>query len=236
MAEHNKFPMDARTTGPRVTFSSFEWAGNRPKLTNTPQPPIKGNTSTTTLYLPSSFKENYSAKWNPEQLITAGADMTSAGLGASTGETIQAIGGNAGLGGIVNTGKYMTGVTAFPGEFLTFTMADPMNMSFNYDLVARNKPEAELIQKIVQNFKLKLLPKFTGIVLHFPDIWNIDFLNINGPGFPATVGSYKNLALVQCNVGYGGGAQSALSFSDGNPVIVTLELAFQSIKHSYIEG
>ena len=236
MADHNKFPMDARITGPRVTFSSFKWEGNRPKLTNTPQPPTGGNTSTTTLYLPSSFKENYSAKWNPEQLITAGVDMSAQGVKVSAAEAVSTIGANAGLGGIVNTGKYMTGVTAFPGEFLTFTMADPMNMSFIYDLVARNKPEAELIQKIVQTFKTKLLPTFTGIVLRFPDIWNIDFLNINGPGFPATVGSYKNLALVQCNVGYGGGAQSALSFSDGNPVIVTLELAFQSIKHSYIEG
>ena len=41
------------------------------------------------------------------------------------------------------------------------------------------------------------------------------------------------MALINCNVGYGGSSQSALTFHDSNPVAITLTLTFQSIRHSY---
>ena len=235
-SEHIKFPSDGRVGGPRVTFTSFKWQGNQPKLSNEPTIKKGGTTSTITLYLPQGFSENYSANWVDEQLVTALTDLSSVGLKASTGEAVQAISDKAGLQGLMNSGKFMAGVTAFPGEFLVFKKAEAVHMTFNYDLIARNAKEAEEIQKMIATFKYRLLPTFKGWYLEFPDIWDINFLHINGPGFPPTVGAYNNMALIACNVAYGGGAQSALTFSDGNPVIVTLQLTFKAIKHSYIEG
>ena len=67
-----------------------------------------------------------------------------------------------------------------------------MGCGFSYaTLQLQNAGEAKQIQKIVKAFKSALLPMFKGGKLNFPDIWDIGFNNINGPGFPTTIGSYK---------------------------------------------
>ena len=112
-------------------------------------------------------------------------------------------------------------------------------MDFTFDLLPRNSGEADAIVDIVSNFKSKILPTYgtgTGIsqfMLSFPDVWHIKFSGANGIGFPGMGDSYRDMALVSVNAAYGGGANSALTFHDGNPVIVTLSLSFKSIKHSY---
>jgi hypothetical protein len=236
---------------PRVTFISSNWSSAKPNLAQTKSLPT-GTSSTTTLYLPNGFSEKYAATWGETELVTAllkanlnmsegfGLDATSAK--ASAAESAQhAL--KASLGGIVNSAIYSTGETAFPGQFNVFQKSAPINMDFTFDLVPRNEPEARLIVNICSNFKDKILPTFgqgtnfiSQFMLQFPDVWTIRFNGINGVGFPGSAGMYPNMALTACNVSYGGGANSALIYHDGNPVIVTLHLSFTSIKHAYKGG
>jgi hypothetical protein len=231
-----KFPSDGRADGPRVTFSSFTWEGNRPLLSNAPSVRKGGNVTTTTLYLPAGFSENYISTWGEEEAVTVLVDPT--GQDSFKASAYEALdnGTKGQLGGLNTTVKYDSGQTSFPGQFSVFKRSEPMALTFNYDLLPRNAKEAAEVQTIISTFKQQILPVFKGGKLRFPNIWDIHFLQINGPGFPATPKAYQNLALIGCNVAYGGGAQSALTFSDQNPVIITLNLQFKSIKHSYLEG
>ena len=232
-ATHNK-DTSGKGSSARVTFKSYKWETAIPALAVTQRPLSGPSTSTTTLYLPGDFSEKYGASWGEEEMA-----LLTDGKKAGVVEALNSAASKLELGGIMATAKYRTGSTQFPGLFMTFKQADPTQLSFNFDMLARNKSDSSAIQQIIANFKTKLLPEFTGVILKYPDIWGIYFTGINGPGFPFDgnekgVGRYMDMALVGCDVSYSGGQQSALVFSDKNPVNVKMSLSFKCVKHSYI--
>lgn len=221
---------DARA---RVIFRSYAWEPPTPDTAKTTGPKQGADGMSATLYLPANFAEEYGAKWENADIVTALLDRNMNGVGTSTAEWLD----NAlkqPLGGIVNTGKYGAGMTSFPGQFLQFLQGNPITPSFTFQLLPMNKKEADNIVKMIRDFKKVILPLYSGMVLRYPKIWSIGFHGINGPGFPEMEG-YQNMALTNVKVSYGGGEQSALVFKDKNPVMISLTLSFQSIMHSFLQ-
>lgn len=245
---------------PRVTFTSYEFVAAKPTLENTKM--TKGASGDSVcLYLPNGFSEKYSANWSETEIVTSllGTDL-SGSLDNAIGSTLKGVtAGTAGTdaiaaavrmgqsqaGGIVNSAMYGSGLTPFPGQFNMFSKGNPIDMDFTFDMIPRSSGEGDSIVQICTHFKSKILATYgagnTGIsqyMLTFPDIWRISFTGINGVGFAGDAGSneYLNMALVNCNVAYSGGANSALTFHDKNPVVVTLSLSFKGIMPSYKGG
>lgn len=216
----------------RVKFQSYSWKSSPPALANSKGPVKGGGGMSATLYLPANFSEDYTAKWSVDDVVTA---LTQGGKDGKLASGVEALSKAAqtGFGGIVNSAKFATGMTEFPGKFLIFQQGDPIAPSFQFELLPMNAGEAGVIVNMIKDFKKTILPTFTGTVLEFPNIWSIGFSGINGPGFPGLDG-YNDMVLTNVKVGYGGGEQSALVFHDKNPTIVTLSLSFMSIKHSYL--
>lgn len=221
---------------PRVSFISYTWKSARPALEETKmEKAVK--TSSTTLYLPAGFSEKYGADWGDEDIVTGLVD--SSAIVASAAEAVDKMSG--GFAGFISSIKYTEGQTVFPGQFMTFKRGKPIALDFTFDLIPRNRPEGDLIVKIVNNFKRKILPTVSKVgnqnaLLSYPDVWHIIFSGAKSIGYPTTKNIYEDMALVSVNASYGGGAQSALTFYDGNPVSVNLSLSFASVKHSYILG
>lgn len=231
-----KFPIQSEgTKKARVVFRSYTWQAGKPQLDNTQHIAQGGGTGSCQLHCPGNFTENLSSKWGEEDLITfLTAPKADGALAASTVEALRSA-TQGSLGGLVNTARFDAGKTSFPGQFLSFERGEPTKPQFNFELVPTNQAEANAIMQIVKYFKSKIFPVFKSGFLEFPDIWSIQFVGIKGPGFPDSGDSYNNMALVSCNVGYGGG-QSALVYTDENPVAVTLQLSFQSVMHSFLKG
>jgi hypothetical protein len=229
---------NSKGSKPRVIFRSYRWETSvRPELAETKIDFVTNSTSSTTLCLPGEFSEKYGASWGNEQVFNISGEGWNTKVNLNAFEYADSLAKKFGLEGLMYTGKYVSGNTHFPGEFQVFKQGDPMQLSFAFDMIPRNSEDATVIKKIIDNFKTKILPTFTGNLLKFPEVWGIFFTGINGPGFPYNskgVSKYLDMALVDCTVTYGGGAQSALVYADNNPVNVKLQLSFHCIKHSYL--
>jgi hypothetical protein len=245
-----RFPLESKTfpemvvngiahQHPRVCFISRKWTTARPNLDNTYFTP-GDTTSYTMLYLPANFKESYTAKWGVEQIpssLIGGAGS----VGANVTDTINRMARAAGAAGFVNAFNFGFGKTSYPNEFLTFQKGEPIPLNFSFELVPRNKPDSDEIEKIRANFKKLILPTYGegnmfggNYLLSYPDLWAINFQNITGVGFPDTPMQYNDMALINCDVEYGGSDQSTLTYPDNAPVSVKLTLQFMSVKHAYI--
>lgn len=234
-----KYPLIDMTHKPRVVFRSFIWkTGSSPRLANTKDVMAKEETSRITLYMPGGFSEKYNAQWKQEQISdTFNSDGTDGVMKGVLNDAIRAASELAtqAAQGIVDAVKFNTGHAVFPGQYLCFMRTSPNEMGFSFDMIPRNKKEAEEIHKIIRNFKERILPEFRGGFLQYPDIWQLTFDGIAGPGFPDwDEHVYNHMALVGVDVSYNGGSQSALTFSDSYPVNVKLDLTFSGIKDSYL--
>lgn len=225
---------DMSRNKPRVRFIPQSWEHGKPMLAHTVGSKLNKSNGEIMLYLPGNFNEAYGAQWVEEDVVTAltnpstGAVLTSGAEALDNAATAQ-------FGGIMTSAKYNTGLTSFPGRLLVFKSADSVKLNFNFELIPKSAAEAKAIQSIVATFKRKLLPKYTGVLLEFPDVWNIQFLGIKGLGFPETPNAYLGMALTGVVPTYLGGT-STLAYHDEHPVGVSLALSFTSIKHSYIYG
>lgn len=222
----------------RVSLKSYSWlTSTHPNLSNT-QDIFRGKQNTDIrLYLPGNFSEHFSADWGVEGLVSFGVnDFNWKGFSTSGQEVVNNFGLKVGMDGVVNTGKFLAGETHYPGEFLTFKKGNPNTLSFTFDLLPRESKDAEAINNIITTLKRTILPVYKSGRLQYPDVWQIIFSGIKGPGHPATPQTYNDMALTDVTPTYSGGQQSALVFHDGYPVNVQLQLTFKSIKHSYLES
>ena len=223
---------DMSRNKPRVRFIPQTWQQGKPQLSNTVGAKLEKSDGEVMLYLPGNFNEGYGAQWVEEDVVTA---LVSPDAWVTSGAEALDKAGTAQFGGLMSSAKYNAGVTSFPGRFLIFKSADSIKLNFNFELVPKSAAEAKSIRAIVDQFKRKLLPRYNGVLLEFPDVWNIQFLGIKGLGFPDTPNAYLGMALTGCVPTYFGGT-STLAYNDEHPVGVSLALSFTSIKHSYLYG
>lgn len=219
-----------RMPTPEVDLAKIEQTG-----------PTSAGPSAISLFIPGGIKEATGAEWGPEDVLRTW--YKPGGSGTFQGITADAISGGLealkqGAAVPIATASAVKGMAQSPNSLFLFQKAKGFALQFNYEIVLVDPGEASRLITIANSFKASTLPsmgeKSAVVYLKYPDVWNIHFIGLNGIGNPVngTGGTYKNMALVNCEVGYGDGV-SVMVYNDKNPVKMSMSLSFQSIELAY---
>jgi len=163
---------------------------------------------------------------------------------AATGGNLQDLTNNAFAGMAVNSlGANVsvesllarsTGQILNPNMELLFQGVKLRSFNFQFDLVARDSYEGQMIKTIIRTFKMAMAPRkgSTGLFVSAPDVFQLEYKK--GSGKHPFLPTFKPCALVSMNVNYTGSGTYA-TYSDGTPVHMTLQLSFQEINPVYVE-
>lgn len=178
-----------------------------------------------------------------ESLATAiGTSKQIAGA-AAIKKTVQAIGGDS----LSNDDIFgsISGAILNPNTELLFSSVDMRNFQLNFKLVPRNGTEAKTCNDIVKTFKKCTLPKRSpGKVFGFegpsefasfigvPNLCKVTFMK--GSSEHDVLPRFKMCAVTQVDVNYTPDGVYA-TYSDGQPVAMTLTLNFQETKICFAE-
>jgi len=204
--------------------------------------PSSAGPSSISLYIPGGMKESIGAEWGPEDVLRT--FYTSKGWMSGAGaDVIGAVVDNAKQGAStpVATAGAKTGSAQSPNSLFIFQKAKGFALQFNYEIMIIDPAEGKYLLEVANSFKASTLPSIGTLLevacLKYPDIWDISFSGLNGIGNPVigSGGKYRNMALVQCDVGYGEGV-SVMTYKDGNPIKLSIGLTFQSIELAFQPG
>lgn len=137
--------------------------------------------------------------------------------------------------GVIAQGGLMQrqfGAVINPNLELLFNSPDLRQFSFSFKLSPRSKTEAEIVRKIIRNFKQAMSVKrsASSFLLQTPHTFAISYIfkNENHP----YLNKFKECALTSCNVNYTPEA-TYMSFEDGAMVSYQLDLTFQELEPIY---
>ena len=136
------------------------------------------------------------------------------------------------------------GVVINPNVEFLFGGPALRNFSFYYTFFPRNHREAEDVKGIIRTFKQTMSPRSNvdafgqgqnafGGLLQAPDVYKIRYMsgNLEHP----FLNKFKFCALTQCSVQYNGGTGGYVSYDDGTPVVITMQLSFTELTPIYYE-
>jgi len=139
----------------------------------------------------------------------------------------------------------ISGAVLNPNTELLFNSVDMRNFQLNFKLVPRNGAEATTCNKIIKTFKKCTLPKrepgevfgFTGPsefsgFIGVPNLCKVSFMK--GSSEHDVLPRFKMCAVTQVDVNYTPDGTYA-TYSDGQPVAMTLTLNFQETKICFAE-
>jgi len=177
------------------------------------------------IYFPASFTENINQEWSPQEIISAGSVV---------GKALNFLKDKGGAG-IFN--KLNPGVAINPSEELLYQGPGWRNFEFNFDLIAKNKDELQVIKRIEALFKILSLPRLAEDVTYiaFPAIWEIEIKGLeddeNGELFSL---GYKNkyFALDSCNIQFTPDG-NYYPLVGGHPVKTNISLSFKETSPLY---
>lgn len=225
-----RYPLDITNDDytPWVIFSPFKYEMPEANV-QTAIPKNTADGESIQLYLPNNVSEKYGATWENEQLFNSG-DIPNEITNLMSNVAKKNLGDKM----VASIGASM-GKVAGPTDLLVFKSPQQPDLNFTFQFVPSTQAEGNVAVKICQEFKKRVLPKTEkGTIwapLVYPNVWNLQFLNINciGSQFGA---AYYNMALTNVDVSYSGGANSVLVFWDKNPVEISLQLSFKSIQYA----
>ena len=218
--------------------------------------PTKRLDTVISMFMPASIKVSYNAEYENQQmgvltetainlgesLFTDGAvdqkALNAAAKEAGVGMEAMATGmvGNVpGLGGLKEAMEMKKGVIYADRMELAFKGIDKRKFSYDFKLMPRSKDEADEIQKIIQAFKLNMLPEFkdgnrAGRQLIIPNTFDIQYMYQNAEN--NYLHKISTCYLESMDITYGG---SRYKTFDGNadgapPVETEISLAFKEIE------
>jgi hypothetical protein len=136
------------------------------------------------------------------------------------------------------------GVVINPNTEFLFNGPSLRNFGFMYTFVPRNHREAEDVKGIIRTFKQTMSPRSNidafgqgqnlfGGLLQSPDVYKIRYMsgNLEHP----FLNKFKFCALTDMDVQYNGAGQGYVSYDDGTPVVVTMQLRFTELTPIYYE-
>ena len=232
-----KFPSKfANGNLPVVRFTPHKFSFPTPSLMKITEPvKVPSSNDSVQLYLPGDFNENISSTWGLEDVYQGAANsITSAAISNLVKGASSVDGGK-----LVASASLVTGKVPFPTDVMIFKSVEPMSLQFAFNMIPYNQDEGNSIVKIIKNFKKAILPTSVmgtdAVLLNFPDIWDIMFVNINGMGLERDK-IYENMCLTSCSVQYISGTENASVYHDNNPTQVRLNLTFQSLRKQFMAG
>ena len=136
------------------------------------------------------------------------------------------------------------GVIINPNTEFLFNGPTLRNFGFAYTFVPRNNKEAEEVKQIIRTFKQTMAPRsnvdtfgsgqnLLGGLLQSPDVYKIRYMSGNKQH--PFLNKFKFCALTQCEVQYNGAGSGYVSYDDGTPVVITMQLAFTELTPIYQE-
>lgn len=114
-----------------------------------------------------------------------------------------------------------------PNTNSSFQNSGVRQFSFTFKLVSKTKKEADVIDGIVNNFRLGMYPKGNDVVLAYPYTWNIEFYNADGSQnkfIPKIYSCY----LTSLTSTYNGSTN--LFHEDGSPIETDVGVSFQETR------
>lgn len=231
--------------------------------------PAGGKYKSIIMYMPEDISTGFRGNWGGKAFSNIGADaLRSAGAeglskldnaattignaferfpalvgAAAVRKAIQKITGDA----LSNDDVFgsISGAILNPNTELLFQSVDMRNFQLTFKLVPRNETESEIINEIIQIFKMCTLPSRTpgevfgmsnqGIGAGFigvPNLCRVHFMK--GPDPHPVLPIYKMCAVTQVDVNYTPDGAYA-TYTDGQPVAIQLALNFQETKLVFSE-
>jgi len=208
------------------------------------------------MYMPMSVKVKYNAKFGDQEMgaITGSAieiasslmasgsvsekqinDLAKLGGGALEKTTVGMIGNIPGLGGLKEAVEMKKGVIFADRLELAFKGISKREFSYDFKMIPRSKDEADEIKKIINAFKLNMLPEFAdgnraGRSMTIPNTFDIQYMYQNAEN--NYLHKISTCYLENMDVSYGG---SRYKTFDGNedgapPVETSISLSFKEIE------
>jgi len=168
--------------------------------------------------------------------VTGGAQNLNTAFFAS--KAVNILGGNTSFSGVL---ARSSGQILNPNTELLFNGVKLRSFNFSFDFAPRNSPEAEKVRKIIRTFKKSMSPTVTnagsdsgaigtGLFLRTPKIFQLSYMKGNSPH--PFLNKFVPAALVNMNVNYTGSG-TYMTYHDGNPVHMKMELSFQELSPVY---
>lgn len=243
--EYLKYPSNFNARMPFIRFKAYKYLCPMPDIE------VLKNLNTREaaalpeifLYVPGDFTENVTAEWSPESVFQGGTGGNIQSLVASN--FADALASNAEGSKILASAEAAAGKLPFPTDINIFRAVQPMQFTLNFNMIPYDSQEGNEIVNIVKIFKTQILPTgnmgannslgdFTrNTVLNFPNVWDLEFENMNGIGLEKT-SIYESMCLTNVNVSFVSGAEGAAVYHDNNPVSIKLSLGFQSLRKQYL--
>jgi len=168
--------------------------------------------------------------------VTGGAQNLNTAFFAS--KAVNILGANTSFSGVL---ARSSGQILNPNTELLFNGVKLRSFNFSFDFAPRNSPEAEKVRKIIRTFKKSMSPTVTnagsdsgaigtGLFLRTPKIFQLSYMKGNSPH--PFLNKFVPAALVNMNVNYTGSG-TYMTYHDGNPVHMKMELSFQELSPVY---
>jgi len=152
------------------------------------------------------------------------------GKGAITGlvTKVTGLGGGAAalaVSGLADEELKETQKVLRANPFMTFKGVGLRSWSFNWVFVPESEKESKVAKAIILQFRKAMYPEKETVLLKFPDVFNIEFVNAVFPKMP-------EVALSSCSVTYNENSNSFF-LQNNEPVSIKLSLTFQELMPLY---
>jgi hypothetical protein len=155
---------------------------------------------------------------------SGGGKAVLTGIGASLGGIPGAVGGLL-LSGIADESIKETQEVLRENPFVTFKGIGLREWSFTWSFIPESEEESIAAKNIINRFRLAMYPEKDDFTLHFPKVFNIEFINANFPKMPEVV-------LHGCDISYN--KDSSSFFMENNePVRIDMTLNFKELSAIY---
>ena len=157
------------------------------------------------------------------------ASMGIENVGNAVAGTVLGTAGSVLSAGVVQAG---TGVAAFEQVMAVYSGPAFRNFNFNYAMRPLNAEDAQMIQDIVEFFKVASAPDplMGGLyrIYDLPLVFQIKYHHLNGE-YEKQINKIAHCALTNIGINYGGQRWNTFA-DDQNPVEVNLALSFREIE------
>lgn len=146
-------------------------------------------------------------------------------------KAVNILGANTSFAGLLARSN---GQILNPNTELLFNGVKLRSFNFDFDFTPRSADEAQIVKKIIREFKVNMAPNSTGngLFLSSPNIFQLSYKT--GTEKHKFLHSFKPMALVNMSVNYTGSGTYA-TYSDTTPVHMKMTLSFQELNPIYSE-
>ena len=178
----------------------------------------------------SSFEgATKSAKGSVEQFKQTFVNKDTAGRIGNAGKqfALEQIAGPLGFSDANQMLALSRGEIYNPNVELLYKGPKLRQFNFTYQFAPKSAQEAAIVNKIIKEFKMYSAPVDKGTMYEVPHLWQVTYMS--GGSENRKMNTFKRAACTKVSLQANNGMSMHASFSDGQPIIYTLGLAFNEV-------